>query len=326
MKVYVFNSEHPMVRGDMTHGAGYCGVTACLLEGLRQLGVSVTAANQGLHVRQTGTFRADFDWYIVQRSSLYNHAETFRLLERHGCLDRTAFIDGHDYAFGPDFFWLHSPATYFLKENYGEYDVHTMPFGIEDRFLPRVEASDTERRPRVMFSYRYETHPGRAEIRRELLGAGLDVVCDWIEDPPHKRGLLHWQTGRRHNEAYYRALAACRVGVAAEGEAVDTLRYWEFAASNAVLVSPRVEEIIADFPAPPTPDQHYVPYCSAEDASVAVEEALDRYEVLLPQQREFFLAHHRSVHRARRFLEIMKRSQTRIGEGHGRTEVCLSDA
>ena len=327
MKIYVFNSEHPMVRGVMNRGAGYCGVTSCLLEGFGQLGLEVTAMNEGLHAAVTGPFRDDYDLYVVQRSKLFDLARVFRLLEDHGCLERTAFIDGHDYIFGPDFFWLHSPATYFQKENFGGYGVHTLLFGIEDRFIPPDGASaKPPSGQRVMFAYRYETHLDRAIIRRRLKDAGLDVVCTTIEDPPERRSEFYRQTGRRHNQAYYEALAGCRVGVAAEGEAVDTLRYWEFAAGRAVLVSPPVERIITDFPHPPTPGVHYIPYSGPEDVVAAVREALDRYDEVLSAQREFFLAHHRSVHRARQLLDVMQNPRRNRVNGHGCRPVCLGNA
>ena len=60
MRIYVFNSDQPMVRGVFDRGAGYCGVTACVLEGLNQLGIDVTARHEGLHVRKTGRFAAIF--------------------------------------------------------------------------------------------------------------------------------------------------------------------------------------------------------------------------------------------------------------------------
>jgi hypothetical protein len=244
--------------------------------------------------------------YVVQRSSLFDHAEVFRLLERHGCLPRTAFIDGHDYSFGPDFFWLHSPAFYFQKENLGEHDAHTLLFGIEDRFCSfSGGVARTERKGKVMFAYRYDTHRDRPLVRERLQDAGFDVVWSQIEDLPEQRSRLYWQTGRRHNRSYYQALAECSVGVAAEGEAVDTLRYWEFAASNAVLVAPPIEETIVDFPDPPTAGVHYVRYRGPDDVAAAVEEAIERYDEVLPAQREFFLTHHRSANRARQVIKTM---------------------
>ena len=327
MKIYLFNSEHPMVRGVMDRGAGYCGVTSCLLEGFAQLGLEVTAMNQGLHVTRTGPFGDGYDLYVVQRSKLFNQARVFRLLKDHGCLERTAFVDGHDYVFGPDFFWLGSPAIYFQKENFGEYGTRTLLFGIEDRFIPGPDpppAGPPGRR--VMLAYRYETHPDRAVIRQRLREAGFDVVCNLIEDPPERRDTLYWQTGRRHNRSYYTALAECSVGVAAEGEAVDTLRYWEFAASNAVLVSPAVEKTIAGFPNPPVPGVHYVAYTGPGDVVDAVGEALERYDEILPVQREFFLSHHRSVDRARQMLRIMQDSPKADGDRHGHRPIRVADA
>ena len=305
-----------MTNGVMNQGAGYCGVTSCVLEGLAKLSVDVTAMKEGLHVARTGTFRDDYDLYIVQRSKLIDLAEILSLLERHGCLQCTAFIDGHDYVFGPDFFWLHSPATYFQKENFGEYGTRTLLFGIEDRFVPAdPRGAGPPPADRVMFAYRFETHPERAALRARLQDAGFDCIMDAIEDPAEHRGPLYWQTGRRHNRAYYRALAHCRVGVSAEGEAADTLRYWEFAASRAVLVSPPVETIIRDFPDPPTPGVHYVAYHGVEDVADAVREAIDRYDQILPAQREFFLSHHRSVHRARQLLTaVFERQEERTSE------------
>lgn len=316
MKLYVFNVDQPMARGVFDRGAGYCGVTACVLEGLNHLGVDVTAACEGLHVRRTGPFRNDYDLYLVQRSLQYDHAAVFRTLERNRCLERTAFIDGFDYTFGPDRFWLESPATYFLKENFGEFAAETLLFGIEDRFIPPQR--DTTPPGRVMLAFRYDTHPDRAAIRTALCEAGLDVVCDTIEDPPERRTALHWQTGRRHNQTYYQALAHCRVGVSVEGEAVDTLRYWEFAAGRAVLVAPPVERIITGFPDPPMPGRHYIPYHSIDEVVDAVRRAVEQYNDILPVQRAFFLSRHRSIHRARRLLAKMGHATP-----HGDTRLCV---
>ncbi|NOT02264.1 MAG: glycosyltransferase family 1 protein [Phycisphaerales bacterium] len=317
MKIYVANVPQASTVDEPTNrGSGYCGVTACLLEGLKQLGFAVTAAHDGLHVYQTGQLHEQYDLYVVQRSMQHDQSTVFRELEKWGILGRTAFIDGFDYVFGPDYFWLKSPVAYFQKENLGRHPVHTLPFGIEDRFIRdgrRIPAHGRAN-ARVMFAHRYQTHADRPVILRMLQEAGMDVVWRRIEDPPETRGPVYWQTGGRHNASYYGALDTCRVGVAAEGEAVDTLRYWEFAASGAVLVSPRVEQIITGFPDPPTPGVHYVPYDGPEEVVDAVRTAIDRYDEVIEAQREFFLSHHRSVHRAKRLLSIMAERANAIVE------------
>lgn len=308
MKVYVANVPQPAAAGQVTAcGAGYCGVTACVLEGLNQLNVGVTAAFDGLHTGETGGLHGGYDLYLVQRSMHYDQSSVFRTLAGWGVLKRTAFIDGFDHVFGPDYFWLHSPATYFQKENFGAFDVHTLPFGIEDRYIRRDPSAPSRSRVsgRVMFAFRYPTHADRPVICRRLVEAGLEVVRGRIEDPSDERGPMYWRTGGRHNHSYCTALDTCRVGVAAEGEAVDTLRYWEFAASGAVLVAPRIEQILSGFPDPPTAGVHYIPYDGPQDVVEAVRTAIARYHEVIGAQREFFLTHHRSVHRAKRLLAIM---------------------
>ncbi|MBI4717118.1 MAG: glycosyltransferase family 1 protein [Planctomycetes bacterium] len=307
MNVFVFNPDHPMARGDMSRGSGYCGLTACVLEGLQQLGHRVTSWHVGINAPDAGPFRADFDLYLVQRSNLFSQTQVLRLLERDGCLPRTAFLDGHDWAFGPEFHWLHTPATYFKKENFGDFPVHTLPFGISDAVLPERYGADGTARggARVMFALRYETHRDQRRIISSLQETGIECLTGRIEDPTERRDVRYWLTGGRYNRTYYDALRGCRVGLAAEGAAVDTLRYWEFAASFVALVAPRVETVIRDFPDPPSPGKHYVAYDGVESVVPAVRQALERCEEIVPQQREFFLAHHRCRHRALRLLSIM---------------------
>ena len=216
-----------------------------------------------------------------------------------GCLSRTVLIDSLDHRFGFDPFWMEAGVRYYKKENQPGSGAQSLQFCIQNRFLPTER---TNPRDVVFYACRLATHPERPLIRRALekgvWKCEFGPLVDEGEDVDGRDRYL----GCYHNASYFQRLNECKVAINARGGALDCYRYWEIAASHAVLVSFPVEREMHDFESPPMPGVHYIPYHSVEQINDAVAEAFDRYEELREAQRKFFLSHHRSRHRAARIL------------------------
>ena len=295
ISVYLFNSPHFLAQGVPRKGSGYCALTHPVLEGLHDLGVAVVCAQGGIYVREAGPFEPTYDLYLVQRGPHFDSAAIFRTLEAHGCLSRTVLIDSLDHRFGIDSFWMASGVRYFKKENEPESGADTLLYCIQNRYLPQERPEPQEV---VFYACRLATHPHRAAIRRELERGGWTCEFGPLVDTECPKNENLRLLGCYHNRSYFRRLNEGKVAINARGGALDCYRYWEIAASHAVLVSFPVEEEIYGLDRPPTPGVHYVPYRFVEEVNAAVVEAIDRYDELHDAQREFFLAHHRSRNRA----------------------------
>jgi hypothetical protein len=293
--VYLFNPPSKPTPQPRRNVSGYCALTYGVLEGMHQLGIEAVCANAGLCARSTGPFGPDYDFYLVQREPHVDTAAVFELLERHGCLARTAFLDSMDQRFGVDWFWRDSPACYFKTANRPEYDTTPLQFCIQDRFLPQSRPTPQDV---VFYVCSLGSHPERAAIKRELKRGPWRCEFGPVTDPNDQPHELSHRVGGHHHAAFYRRLSECKVAVNVRGGAPDCYRYWEIAASHAVLVSFPVEEEVYGFETPPTPGVHYLQYRSAGDIPDAVTEALDRYDELHRAQQRFFLANHRSRNRA----------------------------
>lgn len=295
VSVYVFNSPHFLAEGVARQGSGYCALTHPLIEGLHDLGVRVVCARAGINVRRTGPFEPTYDLYVVQRGPHFDTAAVFETLRANGCLPRAVLIDSLDHRFGIDPFWAAAGVQCFKKENEPEFGASTFLFCIQNRYIPqtRPEPQDV-----VFYACRLATHPDRPRIHQQLEKGGWRCERGPLFDDDRPRDENTRLLGYYHNASYFRRLSECKVAVNARGGAVDCYRYWEIAASHAVLVSFPVEEEVYGFEDPPTPGVHYVRYRSVEQVNDAVAEAFDRYEQLHDAQREFFLTHHRSRNRA----------------------------
>lgn len=294
-RAFLFNPPDRRAQGVSRKTSTYCNLTHAVVDGLTELGVDVSCEHAGPIDWPTTPRRPDYTLYLVQRHSDLDSAAVFKWLEEHGCLHRTAFIDASDTRFGLDWFWANSEAHYFKTDNHPRFGVHTLPYCIHHRYLPdtRPAAQDV-----VFFVCRLSTHPDRPRIRDALERGGWRCEFGPIADSADARVRRYRGIPHYHNAAYFQRLNACKVAVNAPGGAFDCYRYWEIAASHAVLVSFPVEQRLHGFPNPPTPGVHYVPYHSADDVNAAVAEAFDRYDRLHDAQRRFFLANHRAVNRA----------------------------
>lgn len=301
-QVYLFNAPSEAVPHPRRNVSGYCALTYGVLEGLHALGVPVRCAHDGLCARDVGAFDPAADVYLVQREPHVDTADVLELLQRHGALSRTVFLDSMDRRFGVDWFWRDSAAAYFKSDDGQAYGTESLQFCIQNRFIPatRPEPQDV-----VFFVCSAATHPERRAIRRVLEKGPWNCEFGPLVDTDQDSRYPSHRVGGHHNRAYYRRLSECRVAVNARGGAVDCYRYWEIAASHAVLVSIPVEEELPGFRDPPTPGVHYVAYRSPDELPGAIEEAFDRYDELHDTQREFFLANHRSRNRALTVLNSM---------------------
>ena len=318
ISVYLFNApnyssvEHRRKASGYCTVTGYCSVTYGVLEGLYDLGFEVVCANEGLCARAIGPFDPSCDLYLVQRDPQSDTAGVLRLLERHGCLGRTALLDSLDHRFGIDSFWIESDARYFKKENEPGWVATTLLHCIQNRYLPETYP---EPQDLVFSAFKLSTHPERAAVRRLLERGPWPCEFGPVVDPAGSRHPLADLVGGHHHPAFYRRLNECKVAVNVRGGARDCYRYWEIAASHAVLVSFPVEEELHGFPNPPTPGVHYVPYRSIEEVNDAVAEAFDRYQELHDAQREFFLCNHRSRNRAATVLRCMGLTEAAAAAG-----------
>lgn len=298
MDVYLFNAP-PLPGGDQHRTPDpYCNLIEGFVEGCGEVGVNLACAHvnpYGLIVRP---FAADYAAYIVQRHPNLDGAAIFSALAAHDCLSRTAFIDGLDDRFGLEWFWKHSAAVYFRNANRPHFGVATLPFGILGRYVRQ-----TQLRPGnvVFYVCNESNHPDRLLLRRRLERGPWECAFGPLVDDD---GPVVCNTRRGH-QRYLRRLNECKVAINAPGGAPDCYRYWEIAASNAVLVSYPVEHCVHEFPDPPTPGVHYVAYNSVAGIHDAIAEAMDRYDELHAAQREFFLTRHRSRHRTVRVLNAL---------------------
>ncbi len=302
-RIYVFNAPDLQARGLVRKSPAYCNLTHALVEGLGDLGVGVSCAHENPLRWPTAPFRDDYYSYLVHRHPNLDTADVFRTLQRHACLPRTAFIDAMDERFGLDWFWARSAARYCKSNNHPRFGVTALPYCILDRYIPETCA---EPQDVVFFACNLATHPDRPLIRAALERGPWTCEFGPLHDTDADRSERYRRIAPYHNHTYYRRLNECKVAVNAPGGAWDCYRYWEIAAGNAVLVSFPVEDRICDFPDPPIPGVHYVPYRSIDEINDAVASAFERYDELHAAQHDFFLNHHRSRHRAAAVLQRLE--------------------
>lgn len=216
--------------------------------------------------------------------------------------NRWVIIDGEDrpHPIAP------GPYVICRRETDGSDYAIPLPMALPEEIFHWIARYDTEPKRFTIGFLGSTREDGRKAFLDQLSARYGNTLFQATEIPSNENPLPQ---GRLSRDAYYRRLQQCRIVLSLPGAGIDTFRFWEHAACNALHISPLAPLFIpCDFKdgQETIRFEHMDHLCRQID--MALNNGRQAIQDVVKQGRLKLLNHHMTTHRAAYFLNCITKA------------------